>query len=82
MKAQDYLVAPCTATRCFSDTPSWDMFDLYGSFKVNEMLSLRAGIDNLLDKDPPVVRGIPGNTDPQTYDILGRRYYLGVTAKF
>ncbi|MEJ0037706.1 MAG: TonB-dependent receptor [Gammaproteobacteria bacterium] len=82
VKAQDYLVAPCTATRCFGDTPSWDMFDLYGSLKVNDMFSVRAGIDNLLDKDPPVARGIPGNTDPQSYDILGRRFYVGVTAKF
>jgi iron complex outermembrane recepter protein len=82
VKPQDYLVAPCTATRCFADTESWDQFDLYGSFKVSDMLNVRAGIDNLLDKEPPVVRGIPGNTDPQNYDILGRRFYLGVTARF
>jgi outer membrane receptor protein involved in Fe transport len=82
VKAQDYLVAPCTATRCFADTASWDQFDLYGSFKVSDMFSVRAGVDNLLDKDPPVTRGIPGSTDAQNYDILGRRYYVGVTAKF
>ncbi|MEJ1964875.1 MAG: TonB-dependent receptor [Gammaproteobacteria bacterium] len=82
VKPQDYLVAPCTATRCFADTPAWDQLDLYGGFKVNETLNVRVGVDNLLDKDPPVVRGIPGNTDPQNYDLLGRRYYLGVTAKF
>jgi iron complex outermembrane receptor protein len=82
VKPQDYLVAPCTATRCFADTPAWDQFDLYGNYKVSDMLSVRMGVDNLLDKEPPVVRGIPGNTDPQNYDILGRRYYLGVTAKF
>ena len=82
VKPQDYLVAPCTAVRCFADTASWDMFDLYGNYKVTKALDVRIGVDNLLDKDPPVVRGIPGNTDPQNYDILGRRYYLGVTAKF
>jgi iron complex outermembrane receptor protein len=82
VKAQDYLVAPCTATRCFADTPSWDQVDLYGSYKVSDTFDVRLGVDNALDKDPPVVRGIPGNTDPQNYDILGRRYYLGVTARF
>jgi outer membrane receptor protein involved in Fe transport len=46
------------------------------------MVDVRAGVDNLLDNDPPVVRGIPGNTDAQNYDVLGRRYYLGVTARF
>jgi outer membrane receptor protein involved in Fe transport len=80
--AQDYLVAPCTASRCFADTPAWDLFDLYGSFKVGKMFDVRAGVDNLLDRDPPVARGISGNTDAQNYDILGRRYYLGVTARF
>jgi len=82
VKAQDYLVAPCTASRCFADTPSWDQLDLYGSYKASEMLDVRVGVDNLLDNDPPTVRGIPGNTDPQNYDILGRRYYLGLTARF
>ena len=83
-KAQDYLVAPCspTAVRCFADTASYDSFDLYGTFMVREGLSLRAGVDNLLDKDPPITRGIPGSTDVQNYDIIGRRYYVAVSAKF
>ncbi|MBX5461851.1 MAG: TonB-dependent receptor [Steroidobacteraceae bacterium] len=82
VRAQDYLVAPCTATRCFADTPSYDAFDLYASYRLGDMFNLRAGVDNLLDEDPPVTRGIPGSTDPQTYDIIGRRYYFGITANF
>jgi len=82
VKPQDYLVAPCTAVRCFADTPAWDQIDLYANYKLSSMLDFRFGIDNAMDKDPPTVRGIPGNTDPQNYDILGRRYYLGVTARF
>ncbi len=45
------------------------------------MLQVRGGIDNLMNRQPPVVRGIPGNTDPQNYDIIGRQFYLAVSAK-
>jgi len=45
------------------------------------------GVDNLLDREPPVVGAQPGITDgagstnPSVYDVLGRRYYLSVKAK-
>jgi len=83
-KATDYLVSACspTAVRCFADTASYDLFDLYGTFQVYDGFSLRAGIDNVLNKDPPVTRGIAGSTDVQNYDIIGRRFYVAVTAKF
>jgi outer membrane receptor protein involved in Fe transport len=79
---QDYLVSPCTATRCFADTPSYDIFDLYFSARITDMIGLRGGIDNLFDRDPPVVRGVPGFTDPQNYDVIGRRYYLSASVEF
>ena len=43
------------------------------------------GIDNLTDRDPPRVGVNPGQTaaagitNPQYYDVLGRRYYMSVT---
>jgi outer membrane receptor protein involved in Fe transport len=46
------------------------------------------GIDNLLDKQPPAVQRNPGLTTASNvtnagfYDVLGRRYYLGVKATF
>lgn len=81
-KTQDYLVTPCKATRCFADTKDYNMFDLYWNVRLGEHYTVRGGIDNLLDRDPPLVRGIPGNTDPQNYDLLGRRYYIAASAKF
>jgi len=81
-KTQDYLVTPCKTTRCFADTKAYDLFDLYANVRIDEHYSLRGGVDNLFDRDPPTVRGIPGYTDPQNYDILGRRYYLAASVKF
>jgi outer membrane receptor protein involved in Fe transport len=44
---------------------------------------LRAGVDNLLDEDPPIYpTWQQANTDPATYDVLGRRYYLNLQYGF
>lgn len=60
-----------------------DYFDLNGSWAVNDTISLRAGVNNLTDEQAPVYApAIASNTDPSTYDLLGRRYYVGLTARF
>lgn len=60
-----------------------DYFDLNSSWEIREGLTLRAGVNNLTDQDPPVYTpAVQANTDPSTYDVLGRRYYVGLTAKF
>ena len=71
-----------------ADTASNDQFDLYGTYNVNDAVAIRAGIVNLLDKDPPLVGVTPTNsqagvTDPTgVYNELGREFYVGVRAKF
>jgi len=71
-----------------ADTSSYDRFDLFGGWRINDTISLRFGITNLLDKDPPRVGVTPTNdqaglTDASgVYDELGREFYLGVKAKF
>jgi len=63
--------------------PSIDYFDLNGSWSINDTVSLRAGVNNLTDEQPNVFTpGVQANTDPSTYDVLGRRYYVGLTARF
>jgi iron complex outermembrane recepter protein len=69
-------------------------FDLTGSYTFSEVgvlsnLTGRLGINNILDKDPPLVGQSTcppifcnGNTFPQVYDTLGRYVFLGVTADF
>jgi outer membrane receptor protein involved in Fe transport len=54
-----------------------------GSYQFAKIpLSLRAGIDNIANKGPPVVRGTAGVTSPTTYDTVGRRFYVGGTLSF
>jgi iron complex outermembrane receptor protein len=63
--------------------PTTDYFDLLGSWAVNDSVALRVTVNNLTDEQPPVYSpGVQANTDPSTYDTLGRRYSIGLTARF
>jgi len=66
--------------------PHIDYFDLYASYDFGPGrlagLSLRCGVENLTDEDPPLLATpIAANTDPSLYDVLGRRYYVGLSYK-
>lgn len=40
-------------------------------------LTLRAGVENLTDADPPIFPSyVQANTDPSQYEVLGRRYFV------
>lgn len=73
--------------------PAFSYFDLAATWRVREKYTLRAGINNILDKDPPAVDannlGIAGttgfgngNTFPGVYDTIGRTIFIGLTADF
>ena len=63
------------------------MFNLNLGWRFNDMMRLRAGIDNLFDKWPNVVGRNPENnakinTNTGRYDPLGRRGYLALEVTF
>jgi len=64
-------------------------FDLSALWDVTEWATVRAGINNLTDKAPPVAGNAAGpsnqgngNTFPGMYDALGRYWFLGVSIGF
>ncbi|MFN3814751.1 TonB-dependent receptor domain-containing protein [Brevundimonas sp.] len=58
-------------------------FDLTGSWEINDTVSMRLGVNNVTDEQPLTFSpGVQANTDPSTYDVLGRRYFVGLTARF
>lgn len=65
----------------------YNLFNLSAGYEFSPNISMLFGVDNLLDRQPPVVGAQPGVTDgagstnPSVYDVLGRRYYLSVKAK-
>jgi iron complex outermembrane receptor protein len=72
--------------------PAMNYIDLSGEWRIHDRITLRAGVNNVFDKDPPIVDsssfGISappfgnGNTYPQVYDSLGRTIFIGITADF
>ncbi|MEJ0066200.1 MAG: TonB-dependent receptor [Caulobacteraceae bacterium] len=66
-----------------------EYFDFDATWRVTKKLTLLAGVINLADTQPPLVGkvvtsnlGVVGTTDVNTYDILGRRFYVRLSAKF
>lgn len=59
-------------------------FDISGAWDVNDNLTFTAGIDNLLDTEPPILgdNQEQANTFPATYDVFGRTLFLNARVKF
>jgi outer membrane receptor protein involved in Fe transport len=66
--------------------PAVSYLDLAGSWEISDHLQLRAGINNALDRDPPLASfelvsgGAPNYYE--FYDGLGRQAFLAMTARF
>ena len=84
-------------TRARLKVSAENYFDLAGTFNLMDRVSLRAGINNLFDNDPPRITGgnanvdgtnlcpngpCNGNTYPGTWDALGRLLWVGATIDF
>ena len=55
--------------------------DLAGSWDLSKKTQLRAGVLNVFDTQPPEWTGA-GATDLGLYDLLQRRYYVGIRQAF
>jgi iron complex outermembrane receptor protein len=69
--------------------PAQSYFDLTLTARIGDHYNFRLGVNNILDRDPPLVgsnacpAGIcNGNTYSQVYDALGRYIFAGVTLDF
>lgn len=64
-------------------------FDLGGTWTARDNIKVRFGVDNVLDRDPPLSTNTNvgagfgnGNTFPQVYDATGRYFFIGTTLDF
>ncbi|HEX6636381.1 MAG TPA: TonB-dependent receptor [Steroidobacteraceae bacterium] len=79
------LSRPATGVKDY--VPTYLYHDLTARWNANDMLALTLGVTNIADKAPPLYTtdsqaGIQSNTDPSTYDVLGRRYFMNVMVTF
>jgi outer membrane receptor protein involved in Fe transport len=59
--------------------------DLNAKFEFSESLEIFGGMNNLFDLQPPILGFGPGgdsNSDPQTFDPLGRSFFIGARVAF
>jgi outer membrane receptor protein involved in Fe transport len=69
---------------------SYSYFDVTAAIKLADKVTFRLGVNNILDKQPPVIgaTNLPappignGNTMPQVYDSLGRYIFGSVIVQF
>ena len=64
-----------------------DYLDLAASWAYSKTITVVGGVNNLFDRDPPLTAlagaGFGnGNTFPQVYDALGRKFFVGVTVRY
>ncbi len=82
-------MSPVTASSGAFKIPAFTYHDIQAKWTVDEARKFEFyfGVNNLLDKQPPLITSgnsqWPGtNTVADTYDLYGRMFYAGVTAKF
>lgn len=73
----------------FRQVQGYDYFDLSLRYDVNDTLQIGLLVENLFDKEPPLLgAGVAGtsfnngNTMPTTYDVVGRAYTLSAKLRF
>ena len=73
----------------FNHIKAYDYFDLALRFGLTKNVDLTMAVQNLFDKEPPLVGSTAGstgfnsgNTYPSTYDSLGRKFAVGAKLKF
>ncbi len=76
--AQDPALFPNARVGAFS------YFDLTGSFAVTDNFQLTAGVNNMLNKRPPILGAAQeqGNNVPGFYDPLGRDFFVSARLNF
>ncbi len=74
---------PAFADGGYRDVSSYWYHDVNARWTFNDHVELFGGVKNIGNDEPPVFDNPPdGNTDPNTYDIVGRFFYGGVSLRF
>jgi iron complex outermembrane receptor protein len=73
----------------FGHIASYSYIDLSAAYALNKTVSFRVGVNNVADKDPPLLSNdyfaaanVNGNTYTQVYDSMGRFLFANITLNF
>jgi iron complex outermembrane receptor protein len=92
LSTNDQLSGPVNANGLSNGVPAYSYLDLTASMTFAEQFTFRVGVNNIVDKSPPIipsggVNDCPtgpcnGNTWAQVYDALGRQVFASLTVDF
>jgi outer membrane receptor protein involved in Fe transport len=79
----------CASGPSFNKIKAYDIFDLSARINIKDNVTFTFTVQNLFDKQPPIVGNTigsttynSGNTYPSTYDALGRKFAMSAKLKF
>ena len=83
ISGMDSYACQSEPSTCYApSTDSIVYHDISASYFLSNTWTISAGVNNLLDEDAPYYTGNnDANTDPYTYDTLGRYFYLQASVK-
>lgn len=93
-KTASSIVPPVSDTYSYVGAPAYDLFNLSGTIAVTRDVSFRWGVDNLFNRMPPLANydTMPAGPNEQpnirtvnyfgNYNTIGRRFFIGASAKF
>ena len=82
------LASPGAAPTVDEKIKAQSYFDLLFALPIKDSMTLRIGVNNIFDRDPPIISQASlggfgnGNTFPGTYDYLGRNVFVNLSADF
>jgi outer membrane receptor protein involved in Fe transport len=92
LSTNEQLSGPVNANGIANGVPAYSYLDLTASMTFAEQFTFRLGVNNIVDKSPPIipsggVNDCPtgpcnGNTWAQVYDSLGRQVFASLTVDF
>jgi iron complex outermembrane recepter protein len=71
-----------TPTNVQVGVKAYNLWDMFASVKAAEKIEFRFGVNNLFDRDLPIVASNQVQTDTALYDVIGRSFYMGVKLGF
>ena len=80
MRADSLILAPTVPAL---GSPATSYFDVDLGIRANDRFTFRFGVENVGDKQPPILsRGSGANTEGGTFDLIGRRFFVRVSTDF
>jgi len=94
LKNNGCRAAPLGQPCVYNSLPAYGLFSVSGNYQIADKYNLSAGIENLLDEEPPCINQNPAAApfptacthvaggDGATYDPLGRQFFISMSMDF